>query len=120
IVRPADVAFDAGHFFDGTLRCNAERHSQDGQRVWGKLRAEDDRHIEPTSFGMPGVAVASDAGGLFFGDNGCAVRFAAECQRGCVLHRGGRGAQPDLHNKVSLKLMSTAFAEWVMAPEETK
>ena len=71
------------------------------------------------------MAVAADAGGLAFGNYGGAVSctfFAinASRQRCRILHGGGCDLQAVDHRSSRRKLRSTARAEWVMAPEETK
>ena len=114
VVGPSDVALGV----HGLRDREAEGHGQDRKDM---VEAENNGNIKASSRGrMPGVTVASDPGGLFFRDDHCSVRLASRRQLRGVLHRGLGRSEPDGHRRSSRKLMSTAFAEWVIAPLETK
>ena len=95
---------------------------------------QDDGAVDAVAgFGVPGVAVASLAGGLLDRPGRrCRARQAGGDAHGGIdgievddvafgEGRGGGGSMIELHHASSRrKLMSMARAEWVMAPEETK
>ncbi len=66
------------------------------------------------------MALTPDARRLQIGNDCRAVRFALLCERCRVFHGGRGGVETDDHASSSLKLISTARAEWVMAPTEMK
>lgn len=71
VVGPAEVR---GNIAQRFLHCEAQGHGDGGS---GGGEAQDDGHIEPSiGFGVPNVAVATDAGGLLFGYDYGAVRVA--------------------------------------------
>ncbi len=71
VVGPAKVALDTGDSGDGFGSGQAESESQDGTGRGFDGRVEDERDVESgVRFGVPGVALASDARGLFSGDYG--------------------------------------------------
>ncbi len=98
------------------------------------MRTGDGRQDEgavdaAAGFGVPGVAVASLAGGLSIGqDDGAGLAGGGDAHGGIdgievddvALGKGLAEAGEIDHISSRRKLRSTARAEWVMAPEETK
>ena len=118
VVGPAQVGGNACSLVHGALHREAEGHGH-GRTRGGQ--AEDHRHVETAiRAGVPGMTVATDTCRLGLGHHDGAVRFTQSCQRCRVLHRGRRGVEPDDHSSSSRKLRSTARAECVIAPQETK
>ncbi len=124
VVGPAQVALNAGGLRDGVDGGDAEREGE--HRCGG----QDERAVDSVAgFGVPGVAVAAVSGELAVGeDDGAGLAGGGDPHGGIDgievedLALGEGGAESiEVHQTSSRrKLMSTARAEWVMAPEETK
>jgi len=121
VVRPTQVGGCLRDIVDRALHGEAKRHCQNGHRIGRNRQTQNDGKVESAGvFRMPGVALTADARGLQMGHNRRAVRFALRGEDGRVLHGGSGPLKPDDHVSSKRKLISTAGAEWVMAPTETK
>src|SRR5450432_3158517 len=117
VIGPADVAGDAGGLGDGVDSGQAERESEQRPGL------EDDGAVEAVSrLGVPLMAVAALARGLLIGDHDGAERFSGGGALGGIDGVEAEDAACHSCSRPSSrrKLMSTARAEWVMAPVETK
>ena len=125
VVGPAQVALDAGGLRDGVDGGDAEGEGENGPG------GQDDGAVDSVAgFGVPGVAVAAESGELAIGeDDGAGFAGGGDPHGGiegievedlAVGEGGAEAVEVHLATSSRRKLMSTARAEWVMAPEETK
>src|SRR5262249_19083007 len=116
VVGPAKIAGDTGGLGDGLDSRDAEgqRQQRGGLENDGEVKAG-------AGFGVPGMTVTTLSGGLGIGDDDSTDRFGGGEALGGV--DGGEAEDAALggggHASSRRKEMSTARAEWVMAPDET-
>src|SRR5690242_16047153 len=94
VIRPAEIAVDTARLEYRVDGGQAESHRHKRQRIGRESTSEYDGDVETGfRFRMPLTLITSNAGGLLFGNNGCARGAAGRRQTRGLEHRGIGGSE---------------------------